>query len=217
MWVGNEQGAYGQDAHETVIPVDDNQTVGVFGYFGVPTQVTHDDIKGQIGSDRDGIGTHQTTGHIVGERQHRGDTGAIGLVHDRQNLLGDGFRQVMQDVCNIVVIKLPDDGGQCLGLHFYQKLVSEFLGEFVQDLRFLLSLQQAPKHLPDPGRVGGDQVSGIAGREVADNARNISQGAGIQGAIKLRKLRFCFNRGIHGSPSVLRRALSATACQAASA
>ena len=86
----------------------------------------------------------------------------------------------MKNVRYVIVIQLDNEFGDCLGLQFSQEVISDVIGQFIEDVCFLLVIEQYPKLISSRWRRGADKVSDVTGRHVCQQRRDIRGGARAQ-------------------------------------
>ena len=83
-----QHGADGEQSHKPIVTVHHDQTVRVGRELRMPTEVAQHHIQRQICANGDGVGAHQTAGHVIRKAQYLLKPLAVLLVHDRQHLTG---------------------------------------------------------------------------------------------------------------------------------
>ncbi len=68
------------------------------------------------------------------------------MVERLQDILGDGFRQVDEQVGEIVEFHAVHRGDELLGFHFLDEPVADFVSEFNQDIAFIVRVDHLPEN-----------------------------------------------------------------------
>ena len=87
-WVRHQYGTNGQQSHKPIIAVHHDQAVRVGWELRMPAEVAQHHIQRQICANGDGVGAHQTAGHVIRKAQYLLKALAVLLIHDSQYLTG---------------------------------------------------------------------------------------------------------------------------------
>ncbi len=82
------------------------------------------DVECQVSSNRHGVGAHQAAGNVIGVGKYRLNSGSVCIVNDGKDLLSQLVWEVLKNICNVIIVKLMNDRGECLWLHVDEEAVS---------------------------------------------------------------------------------------------
>ena len=108
----------------------------------MPAQIAEHHIECQISSNGDGIGTHQTTGNILGKAQHLLQSLPVLFIHNCQYATRHFVWQFLQNIGNVIIIELFYDFCECFWFAINQCCATQFIRQLIDDQGFLIGTEQ---------------------------------------------------------------------------
>ena len=137
---------------------------------------------------RDRVRVHQAAGGVLGVGEHGFDPCTVAGIERREHLIGNGRRQLLEDVGEIVRVEVFGDGGHLGGLHVFEELSPDVVVKLLQHLVRLLLVEQLPKHLAHVQRRGFEQVGELRRSEGRQEEAGLIDAAAVVQAHRIADL-----------------------------
>ena len=169
-----------QGADILVVAIDDKYQVGAVGQLAVCAQITRDNLERDVRPDRDDVHVHQAAGAVFVVGQYLLQAFVIQGIQRLQYLLGHGFRQVGEQVGEVVELHAFGGGDELLGLHALDQPVAHFVDNFDEHVAFVLGVYHLPQQGPFPERHRFEQAGDFGGMQAVDHQPGGAHAAAVE-------------------------------------
>ena len=196
--IGGQQARQEQRPDVTIVATDDINRVRSIRHCADKTQITRHHFERDIGTYGHDVDIHQAASAIFIIGKHLLQAFLVLFVERPQNLLSHRFRQVDQQVGEVIDLHAFGGRNQLLDRHAFDQVVAYFLSNFDENVTLDLRVDDFPQHGAFFSRQGLEQAGEFSGVQAIDHDPCRTHATAIELLMQQFQIGLCVLAGFHG-------------------